>query len=253
MKTPPALRRSTVSLGRLVAIAALGATACSSGASSRGADEVIDQFYGAVGGYSALKAIHTRRMVGTYEEGRFKATTDIAWSRPALRRVNVHAPGFEYSEGHDTSTWEYDHLKKHFVRDTGAAAAAGRRGAEFDESFVDYRAKGHRVELVGRTAIVGRDADELRVTLADGWVKEYYFDTKTHLILALRKAMPIHATGPAVETLSFYEDWRAVGGVQQAHRFVERSAKDARILNTLEWDRIEVNVPLTSEELGPPR
>jgi hypothetical protein len=40
-------------------------------------------------------------MWGRYDEGNMHATTDIAWERPGVRRVNVHAPGFEYSEGFD--------------------------------------------------------------------------------------------------------------------------------------------------------
>ena len=112
-------------------------------------DHVIGMYYAAIGGYEALKAVQTRRMRGTYTEGRLRATTDIAWERPALRRVNVHAPGFEYSEGFDGSTWEYDSQARSFIRPSGAAADAGRRGAEFDESFVDHRAKGHRVTFVG--------------------------------------------------------------------------------------------------------
>ena len=219
---------------------------------SRAVDAVIDEYYRAVGGYAGIKSIRTRHMLGTYVEGSLHATTDIVWQRPALRRVNVHAPGFEYSEGYDGETWEYNHLTGKAVIDTGSAADAGRRGAEFDESFVDYRAKGHRVELIGREMLGASTVVHLRVTLSDGFAKDYYFDAATHLIAAVGKAMPIHAVGAAVKTLSFYEDWRVDGGVLQPHSFVEKEVATGKVLNTLHWDRIENNVPIRIAEIENP-
>jgi hypothetical protein len=189
-------------------------------------------------------------MWGRYDEGNTHATTDIAWERPRLRRVNVHAPGFEYSEGFDGRiVWEYNHLTKRAVVDTGAAEAAARRGAEFDESFVDYAAKGSTVLLMGIDSVSGDSAYRLSVTLSDGWEKDYYFDPVTHLILALRKAMPIHATGPAVESITEYGDWRQESGLLQPYKFVERVVRTGRILNTLEWDRITSNGVIAKAEL----
>ena len=217
------------------------------------ADDVIREYYQAVGGHDRIVAIHNRRMWGHYNEGDLHAATDIAWARSGLRRVNVHAPGFEYSEGFDGHTvWEYNHLTKHAVADTGAAEAAGRRGSEFDESIVDYGAKGYTVLLLGMDSVGARPAYRVRVQLTDGWVKDYYFDRATHLILALRKAMPIHATGAAVESLTDYADWRKESGVLQPYSFTERDVRTGRIMNTLQWDRIISNGEISKAELAEP-
>jgi hypothetical protein len=90
------------------------------------------------------------------------------------------------------------------------------------------------------------------VRLADGWEKEYVFDDGTGLILALRKAMPIHATGPAVTSVTSYEDWRVEGGVLQPHRFAEHDVQTNRLLNTLQWDSIRTNVSLSANEISRP-
>jgi hypothetical protein len=217
------------------------------------ADDVTREYYSAVGGHDRIVAIHNRRMWGHYNEGDLHAATDIAWARSGLRRVNVHAPGFEYSEGFDGHTvWEYNHLTNHAVADTGAAEAAGRRGSEFDESIVDYGAKGYTVLLLGMDSAGARPAYRVRVTLTDGWVKDYYFDPATHLILALRKAMPIHATGAPVESLTDYGDWRSESGVLQPYSFTERDVRTGRIMNTLQWDRITSNVEISAADLGEP-
>ncbi len=87
--------------------------------------------------------------------------------------------GFAYVELFDgVDEWEFqESFDRPVQHDTGAAERAGRRGAEFDESFVDFRGKGHRVRSVAPSTIEGRRAIVLRVTLRDGWEKEYYFDT----------------------------------------------------------------------------
>ena len=76
--------------------------------------------------------------------------------------MNVHAPGFDYAEGFDGRTWEYNFQKQQLVVDTGAAADAGRRGAEFDESFVDYARKGHTVQSLGAESF----GDDRRIAFA---------------------------------------------------------------------------------------
>jgi hypothetical protein len=215
-------------------------------------DSVFAQYYRAIGGLDRVLAVTSRRMWGTYVEGALRAPTDIAWARPRTRRVNVHAPGFEYAEGFDGRTWEYNFQIRRLVVDSGVAADAGRRGAEFDESFVDWRRKGHSVALLGTERFADRLTTRVRVSLGDGWSKEYLFDHESGLIAAVRKAMPIHATGPAVESLSAYEDWRPVGGLLVPHRFVERESATGRLLNTLQWDSIRTNVGLDARQLGRP-
>ena len=215
-------------------------------------DAIFARYYRAVGGRDRLEQVKTRRMWGVYSEGTLTANTDMAWKRPSSRRVNVHAPGFEYSEGFDGRTWEYSFQTKRLVIDTGVAADAGRRGAEFDESFVDYAGKGHQVSVLGAESFDGRAAHRVRVVLQDGWAKEYVFDDSTGLILALRKAMPLHATGAPITSVTTYDDWRNEGGILQPHRFVEREVASGKLMNSLKWDSIVVNVGVTARELERP-
>jgi hypothetical protein len=219
------------------------------------ADSIIDRYYEAIGGLAALLADSTLAFRGHYEEGSFRAGTTILWKRPNLRRVSVIGPnGFPYLEIFDgTDEWEiteaFDRPVQH---DTGAAERAGRRGAEFDESFVDYRAKGHRVRFDGSSMLDGRRVHALSVTLADGWTKEYYFDAASGLLVALRKAMPLHAAGPDVVSLSFYRDYRRVGSVLRPFAQEERNVSTGALMNTLQWDAITANRAIRPEAFRPP-
>lgn len=218
-------------------------------------DSIIAHYYAAIGGHTALLADTTLSLSGHYQEGDFKAQTTILWKRPTFRRVSVVLPeGFAYVElfdGHDE--WEFaETFDRPVQHDTGAAERAGRRGAEFDESFVDYRAKGQRVQSKMPTTIEGRAASVLRVTLRDGWVKDYYFDVESGLLVALRKAMPLHASGADVVSLTYFRDYKRVGAVLRPFAQEERNVSTGALMNTLRWDSITPNVAIRREAFVQP-
>jgi len=219
---------------------------------AQSADSIIAKYIEARGGYKKLKAIKTLRMTGVYQEGNSSFSTYILWKRPAFRLVVVGPEGTAYLEGFNGKSWEYSQQRKQLKLTSGAAEAATRRGAEFDESIIDYKTKGHRVKYLGREKILGLDVFHLQVNINDGWVKDYYLDAKTYLIVALRKAMPLHAQGPAIESLTTYEDYRPVAGVLYPHSFVEKKVATGEVMNTLKWDHIEANIEIDNSRFSPP-
>src|SRR5215510_8505502 len=156
--------------------------------SAQSADSIIDKYLKVRGGYKKLKSIKTVRMTGTYQEGNSRFGTYIEWKRPFFRVVVIGIPNEVYREGFNGTSWEFatqsGELK--INEPSSAASMAARRGAEFDESIIDYRAKGHKIELLGAEKLDDQDVYHLRVTLNDGWIKDYYLDTKTYLTVALQ-------------------------------------------------------------------
>jgi hypothetical protein len=218
------------------------------------ADKLINEHIRARGGYKKIKAIKSLRMAGTYQEGKNTFNTYIEWKRPYFRVVVVGVPDEVYREGFNGTSWEYEKPsgKLKITPSSSEAGKTARRGSEFDESIIDYRQKGHHIEYIGKEKINEKDAYHLRVTLRDGWVKDYYLDANTYLILALRKAMPLHVTGPMIESLTMYSDYRPVDGVLYPHSFVERNTATGQIMNTLEWKTIEANVAIDDAQFSPP-
>ena len=253
--------RELVFIASVSAAAACVARTKAAGDGNRGdasVDQVLAQYYEAVGGYDQLKSVRTRHMRGRYHEGSLDATTEIFHERPQLRRVSVLTPKWEHIEGFDGQTWEYHRdagtVTGHLVRDTlgGPAELAQRRGSEFDESFVDYAQRGFAAQLVGRERVRDLDVYRVRIVRSDGWALEYYFDVHSHLLVALRKAMPLHAQGADVESMTFYSDWRFVSGLLVPFSGEERNVQTGAVLNTLTWDMIEHNVPIRRQDILPP-
>jgi hypothetical protein len=216
------------------------------------ADSIITRYYHAVGGYEKIKAVASRRMLGSYSEGVMTATTEILWRRPMLRRVNIRGDGFDYSEGFDGYSWTFDVVSGKLMRDAGGPSDASRRGAEFDESIVDYRDKGSTATLLGTTKAGEINAYRLRIRLADGWEKDYLIDTSSFLIVAVRQARPAPAPASTTGTYSMYEDWRVVSGLRVPFRFVEKDAVTGKVINTLQWKDVAHNVKITDAQIKAP-
>jgi tetratricopeptide repeat protein len=128
------------------------------------------------------------------------------------------------------------------VRTVGPAAAATRHASEFlQDSLVDHKTKGTRIELAGTEKIAGRNAYKLHVTLADGTEKILFVDAENFLIVAERKSAPVHAFGNPVTTETRFTDFRPEGGVMMHHRAMETEIATGKVLNEFRSARIEVN------------
>jgi tetratricopeptide (TPR) repeat protein len=79
------------------------------------------------------------------------------------------------------------------------------------------------------------------VTLADGFEKLLFIDAENFLIVAERKAAPIHAFGNAVSTETRFSDYRPEGGVVMQHRAMETEIATGKVLNEFRTVRVEVN------------
>lgn len=226
-------------------------TAEAEGLRNPSADEVIERYIHAIGGRDALERVRTMEILATYEEPQYELVTPtrILKKRPDFRVVEL--PEIGIAEGYDGASWEYRRSGDEIVRTGGAAEAATRRGAEFDESVVDWKLKGHSVSLVGSSEVFDSETWEVRVTLADGWEKTYFFDKGSFLIVARKKAMPIHARGEDVETISKITEYRTVKNIRMPFVEAEYRTDNGTLLNRLVISRVRINVPLADEVFTP--
>jgi hypothetical protein len=209
-------------------------------------DALIARHLEARGGAARLHAVRTIRFSGTLKMGGASIQMEILKKRPAFFRVTLRADDAVDGGGFDGAAWELrDGVPE---RVEGAAALNLKRAAEFDESFIDYAAKGHAAELAGTRSIDGRDCPALRVTLADGLVREYFFDPTTFLVVADRK---VEAT-PEGARLTLRQDYRKVGGVLMPFAAVERDTDSGSVQSEVHWDKIELDVPLDDAAFAPP-
>jgi hypothetical protein len=182
-------------------------------------DEIVARHVAARGGRDALAAVRTLRMTGRASAGP---------GREAIVRREIARPGrirteFEFQGTTGLYVWDGSAGWRVSPLDGGLEpepmteelAALSAEQADIDGPLVDWKAKGHRVERVGTSALPGGDAHELRVTLKSGAVRRVWIDAATGLVVKSESTRRVRGHELAFETV--YGDYRQTGAVTFAH------------------------------------
>ena len=245
----------------LWALALLGAlfTACSlpppSSTSSSPVDEIIDVHLAARGGKDRIQALRSIRATGTVtaSDGRVaRIVREI--ERPGLFRLEFTYQGTTSVFANDGQAgWQIAPLQGQFEPramppETDAAGGADQR--DIEGPLVDWRKKGHVVELVGRESIAGAETDKLKVVLRDGVVRYDYVDVASHMVV--RSDVSRLVRGHRVELQSTFSDFREVSGIVFPH-LIEIQTKDRPQTLKVVVERIELDPELDPASFQMPR
>ena len=185
------------------------------------ADELVAKNLAARGGADKLAAITTYQTRGTVRlPGDFRLTFDETRSRldPATDlcavRVDMAIQGLTLIQAYDgTSGWRVNPFEgrkdpeKIGVDDARALADE----ALIDGALLASRARGSKIEYMGREDVDGTDAYKLRVNQADGTVFTYFLDPDAYLEIKVIERRTIR--GAEQETETDLSDYERVAGV----------------------------------------
>ncbi len=222
-------------------IAAIGLVVA---ASAQTADELIAKNLEARGGLQKIQAIQSMRLTGTLSVGDAAMPSVIEVKRPNKTRWEFTVNGQTAVQAFDgTTAWAVAPFagKPEPERMSAEDSKDMELQADMDGPLVNYREKGHRVELMGLEKIGGRDAWRLKVTLRNADVRDVYLDLKTHLQMITVAHRMVQGKPAEIETE--LGDYREVGGVQLPHSF-ETRARGVAEKQSLRFEKIELNVPI---------
>jgi outer membrane lipoprotein-sorting protein len=208
-------------------------------------DEILAKHYQTRGGLEKWKTIETVTMTGTAMAQGMEIGLAIYSKRPNLARqeVYIQIPGGPsatiVSVFDGTAAWLVNPMMGSDapVRMEGAEGEMFKDQADFDSALLDYRAKGHSIELVGAETVNGRKAHHLKVTRKSGPVQHYYLDAETGV--EARIVTEAGATGMAVDVV--LSDYRAVDGIQMP--FTIRQESSGQLVE-LKIQSVEFNKPI---------
>ncbi len=214
-------------------------------AAAQTVDEIIAKNIEARGGMQALKAANTMRMSGRMTVGPgLEAPFVLEQKRPNRMRLDITFQGMTGTQAYDGgSAWMVMPFmgKKDPEKVPDEEAQAFSEQADFDGILVDYKDKGHTVELLGKEPIEGSEAYKLKVTLKDGAIRYIYLDADAFLEIRTEGKRKIR--GSEVEGESSIGDYKEVAGLMLPHA-VESGAKGSPQKQKITIDQIEINVPI---------
>ncbi|MGH9329948.1 MAG: hypothetical protein ACRD09_05850, partial [Vicinamibacterales bacterium] len=165
------------------AVLALAALAAPAAGPTQTADEIVARHIQARGGYERIKAIQTLKITRTVVTQFSELQVVILKKRPQSFRVEQTAPGQPPTFRGVTPNAVWDLAGGRLTNRTPQAAAEARDlDGDFDGPLVDWKEKGHAIELAGRESLPGGDAFKIQMTTKNGVARTFYIDVSTYLV-----------------------------------------------------------------------
>ncbi len=216
-------------------------------------DSLVARYVEARGGAERLASIETLRMTGRATAGPGREAEVSREVRPPGRiRTEFAFQGVTSVYACDGSEcWYVDPMQNVFEAELMSADETAVAMEEADVlAAVDWKEKGHQVELLGLEEIDGRGAYKFNVVLSNGPSRTVWLDAETALVV--RREMYRARGGRTVEVRTDYGDFREVEGLVFPHS-IRTGAVDSEDVLEVTVERIEINAPLDDSRFAMPR
>jgi outer membrane lipoprotein-sorting protein len=242
----------------LAAVACIGTpfaapSAAAAPSASPAVEEIVARYVAARGGLKKLQSIQTLRQRG-------RAT--MGAERQALVTRELKRPGrirFEFTVQGVTGVYISDGQRgwkvSPFDGEMGPqplgdqVIAEASEQADIEGPLVDWKAKGHQVELVGREANGGSQAYKLKVTLKGGAVLYNYIDVKSMYLVRTDSSRQVRGRPLQLETT--FSDFKKTDGILFPRQIEIAAAGRPQRLRIV-VDKVEVNPPLSDARFAVP-
>jgi hypothetical protein len=197
-------------------------------------DDVVARYVTAHGGAERWKAVRSLEVSGTYTSFSEAHPFNLKRKRPGRYRFETRTMRSPVTVAHDgTSAWwifppyGVDQAAKPPEPDAVLIA----REAEIEPVLVDWKEKGHKVELAGPGDVNGQRTVALKILLANGWEETWHLDPKTWLEVAVDSTvMDYTQSGSKITQRAYFSDFKTVGGLVIPHRIEKEYGARASLL-----------------------
>ncbi len=215
-------------------------------------DEVIANYIKAIGGRDKLDAVKSMKITGKMVlGGGMEAPLIVEVKRPNKVRVEFTFQGMTAVRAFDGETgW----FTMPFIGKTDPEKMPPDQlklmedQADFDGPLVDYKKKGHKVELLGKDEAEGSEAYKLKVTKKNGDIEYHYLEAEYFLPIQVKGKWELQ--GSQIEYEVVPGDYKAVNGVLFAHSIEQRMG--AMGGTTMTFEKVKFNVKLDDDRFAMP-
>jgi hypothetical protein len=216
-------------------------------------EQVLAKHYEALGGVDNLKAVDSAIFQGNMTMGQgMEAPFKMTFLRPMMARLEFTMQGMTGVQAYDGEiAWMVmPFLGKNDPEEMADDQAKNmKEQADFDGPLVDWKEKGHQVELVGLEETEGTEAYKLKVNLANGDVRYHFLDSE--YFIAIKQEGKTEVQGNEVEFETILSDYKEVGGLMFPHS-IESKPKGAPSGQVITIDTIELNKEVDASEFAMP-
>ncbi len=209
---------------------------------SQSAEDIIDKYVEAIGGYNKVDAIRTVKINAQYSRGGMDVQFTETIKKPDKILIETTMQGMTQKRAYDGNTgWMINPFRgsKDVEKMNEENTKSLKEQAQFEGSLVNYKEKGSTVEFLGKDDYEGTDCYKISLTNKDGVVYTFYIDANTYLLLKQVSKRKIKEKEIVTETI--FGDYRSEDGYMMPHSLEVGSPGryQEQVIN-----KVEFNIPV---------
>lgn len=215
-------------------------------------ESVLAKSYEAQGGLDKLKSIQSTMLKGKMMMQGLELPVSIYQKRPTFMRSEILVQGLKIIQVYDGNHgWMINPM-------TGSTDPIDmpaeelktlKEQADMDGFLIDWKAKGHVLELIGKEDVEGADAYHIKVTTKDSTVRHIYIDADSYLQIQQKGKYP--SQGKEIEITNSMGSYKKVGDF--VFPFSTEGKVEGKSFQQMLVDTIMVNVPVHDSLFARPK
>ena len=222
-------------------------------ANAQTADDVILKYSANMGGLDAFNKITSAKMTGTYSTQGNDLSLTLQIINGKAMRTDVEVMGQAVINVYNNGKgWKINPFAGATTPTevTGSELSDFKAQASLTTQLMDYKARGHQVEMQGEETVEGIKTFKLKLTNKDdGKLTTYFISVADYTLIKSATNRPIR--GQDMEVESYYSDLKEIGGVKF---FMTRDSKiEGQTFQTIKYEKIELNVTIDEKIFEMPK
>ena len=183
-------------------------------------DEIVAKNLQAKGGAEKWGAINSVKMTGKIAAQGQEMPLTMYAKRPNMSRQEIALPDGKMVQAFDgTTAWAINPMMGTNVPQAvpGGVADTIKNAADFDGALINYKSKGHTIELIGKEKLADKDVYHLKVTMKGGQVQHYFLDAESGLEMKTSAEVDMGMGGTKQAFVTEMANYKQVDGIMLPH------------------------------------
>ena len=216
-------------------------------ANAQTVEEVIEKYSKTMGGLDSFNKVNTAKMSGTITSNGLAMPMITQIVQGKAMRTDVNAIGKTITNVYNNGKgWKVNPVQNIIspVVVVGDELNSFKLQASLVNNLMDYKNRGHKVELIAHEEVDGIKTFKIKLTGRDDNKSTFYFiDTTTFLLL---KSISTRETqGKQYDVATYYSDMKSINGLQFSFLLIQKI--QGQTFLSVKWDKIELNVPVNEK------
>ena len=173
------------------------------------ADEIVQKSIDATGGMDNWKKVNSMKMTGSVNAGGQEIVVTVTTLNGKGTRQDITIGGMQnYSILTPTAGWQYFPVGGQTKAEamTADEVKQGQDELDIQGALVDYKAKGNKIEYLGKDDVEGTDCYKVKLTYKNGKEETMYFDASNYY--HIRSVEKVQADGKEQEVTMNYSNYK---------------------------------------------